>query len=85
MRNLQSIHLKLGGFYDVTYYNGSIIKAKMIKVTTKGFNLLNILTNRCLLHRHLYMRGMSNKEFTKKGEISGDFLVHRFIKVRESK
>jgi|LakMenEpi03Aug12_release.lakeMendotaPanAssembly.Ray.scaffolds.fasta_scaffold314370_2 hypothetical protein len=85
MRNLQSVDLKLGEFYDVSYYNGKIIKTRMIKVTRKGFNLLNLLTNRCLLHRHLYMTGMGDKEFTKKGEISGKFLVHKFITVHPVK
>lgn len=35
---------------------------KLIKVTPKGFNLLDEKTNQCLLSHHLYCRKWCNKE-----------------------
>ena len=48
---------------------------KLIKVTRKGFNILNLDTNRVLLQRHLYALGMGGKEYPTSGAISKTFLV----------
>ena len=41
-----------------------------VKVTNKGFNILNLDTNRMLLKRHLYAKGMTGKEYPSKGSIT---------------
>jgi hypothetical protein len=51
---------KLGSLYESYLYPGRILK--FIKVTRKGYNLLDIETNKCILNQHLYSRDFSNKE-----------------------
>lgn len=54
----------MGCFYDV-YFNGQSqnkpIRCKFIKVTRKGFNLLNVETDECLMRQHLYAKGYGGK------------------------
>lgn len=49
---------KLGALYQ-TLYNKVV---KFIKVTPKGYNLLDIETNKCIMRHHLYSRDFSYKE-----------------------
>jgi hypothetical protein len=48
---------KLGHIYACS---GDIVK--FIQVTPKGFNLLNLKTNKCILKHHLYSPTWSRKE-----------------------
>ena len=41
-----------------------------VKVTRKGFNILDLNTNRMILKHHLYGVGMGGKEYPKKGAIT---------------
>jgi len=47
-------NLKLGENYLVYYNYTKKLNCKLIKVTRKGYNLLNIDTNKCILRQHLY-------------------------------
>ena len=54
----------LGELYVVKWSSFSKAKeylCKFIKVTPKGFNLLNMSTNKCIMRRHLYDRKYSGK------------------------
>jgi hypothetical protein len=57
------LKVKLGEYYKVhsrgTGPYGRI--GKLIKVTPKGFNLLDEETNQCLLSHHLYCKKWCNK------------------------
>lgn len=44
-----------------TYRLGKVL-FRVIKVTRKGFNLLNLKTSKCLLYPHLYAKGWGGKE-----------------------
>lgn len=52
---------------------------RFIKVTRKGFNILNLDTDRCILKRHLYDKGMSHKEFSHNGTIKETFWIPEHI------
>jgi hypothetical protein len=56
---------------------------RFIKVTKKGFNVVDLDTHRCLLPRNIFMLKMAGKSFPRKGDISGMFLVpaHYFEKL----
>lgn len=60
--------LILGENYKVWWGNSNekVMICKFIQPTRKGFNLLNIKTNKCILRHHLYP---SKKE----GHESGDY------------
>ena len=77
--------LSLGEEYIVTTrYFGKITGSKacrFIKVTTKGFNLLDLETNRTILKTHLYMKGMQGKEYPKSGPIKGKFMVPEWVHI----
>ena len=46
--------LELGCLYHVYYPTKKPVVHKFIKVTKKGYNFLNIETNKCILKQHLY-------------------------------
>ena len=52
---------------------GKYQNCRLIKVTRKGFNILNLDTNKTLFSKAVYMRGMGNKEFPRTGVIKGVF------------
>ncbi|MFA7218906.1 MAG: hypothetical protein WC119_00070 [Synergistaceae bacterium] len=54
-----------------------------IKVTSKGFNILNVDTNRVVLKRHLYMRGMGGKQYPKYGVIKGNFVIPSWLSIQK--
>lgn len=57
MRKLPSIYftLKLGEYYLINWYSNPLTLVKFIKVTKKGYNFLNPVTNKCMLiNKHLY-------------------------------
>jgi len=49
--------LVLGATYSVYWGNSrkGIMMCKLIQPTEKGFNLLNLFTNKCILKQHLYV------------------------------
>ena len=55
----------------------------MKKLMQKYFNILNVDTNRCILKKHLYARGMGGKEFPKSGKISGMFLINEYVRIEK--
>ena len=50
---------KLGSLYEINYPYRLV---RFIKVTRKGYNLLDIQTNKCLLNHHLYSRDFAHKD-----------------------
>lgn len=51
---------KLGSLYETDTYPRRIVR--FIKVTRKGYNLLDVETNKCILRYHLYCPKFSHKE-----------------------
>lgn len=45
--------LQLGQHYMIWWRNKPV-KIKLVKVTPKGYNLLDVETNKCILYPHLY-------------------------------
>ena len=52
--------LTVGQVWMVRHF-GRWRACQVIQVTRKGFNLLDLATSRCILHRHLYAQGFSGK------------------------
>jgi len=46
--------LILGAHYNVKFKWGNSVLCKFIQPTNRGFNLLNVKTNKCVLRNHLY-------------------------------
>jgi hypothetical protein len=65
---------KLGSLYETDTYPRRIVK--FIKVTRKGYNLLDIETHKCILRYHLYSPQLSHKE------IPEDLVVVKGVAVR---
>ena len=68
-------HLTLGDEFSICVFGRQMPNCRFVKATPKGFNFLNLDTDRLILTPHIYMRGMAGKEFDKKGILSGYFLV----------
>ena len=68
---------KLGSLYEITSPYGPRRIVKFIKVTRKGYNLLDMDTHKCILRGHLYSPLFSHKE------IPDDVVVVRGVLVRE--
>lgn len=64
MKKRKFIKLELGSDYSVGFgvYDRHIVDCKFIQVTEKGFNLLNLKTNKCILKRHLYISKYSQHQ-----------------------
>jgi len=84
---LHRVKLSIGDDLAVYVYGRCRPNCRFIKTTRKGFNILNLDTDRCILQHHLYAKGMGNKEFPSKGNITGEFLIseHMVIEVKEKK
>jgi len=52
-----------------------------VKVTRKGFNVIDLDTDRTIFKKHLYVKGMVGKEFPKNGPIEADFWVPAWAKI----
>ena len=50
---------KLGSLYEINYPYRLV---KFIKVTRKGYNLLDIMTNKCILNHHIYSKEFAHKD-----------------------
>ena len=51
---------KLGSLYEEKNYPYRLVR--FIKVTRKGYNLLDIKTNKCILSHHLYSKEFAHKD-----------------------
>jgi hypothetical protein len=65
---------KLGGLY---ISQGAILK--FIKVTRKGFNLLDVERSVCIMKRHLYSRDFSGKEIPLDIKVVKNVLVPDYM------
>lgn len=54
-RDRAPYNFRLGYEYLVWWDYKDKMRVKFIKVTPKGFNLLNLDTNKCIIKRHLYL------------------------------
>jgi len=74
--------LSLGEELEVDTLWRSYPNCVFIKVTRKGFNILNIDSNRVILNKHLYGCNMKNKEYPSRGEIRITCRVPSFLKIK---
>jgi len=75
------VQLTLGDELEVSIGNKTL-HCKFIKVTSKGFNILNLDTDRTILKHHLYGKGMGGKEYPAQGRISKIFRIPNCFHVR---
>ena len=55
--------LKIGEFYNIYFNSIFKTKCKFIQVTPKGYNFLNLETNKCVfLKRHFYVYKKNNEK-----------------------
>ena len=57
------VHLTLGKHYVIWWDWRKKMICKLIKPTKKGFNFLNINTNKCILPNHLYLKKGTKQTF----------------------
>jgi hypothetical protein len=74
----------LGHYYNIQWTSSSapVTLCKFIKVTRKGFNLLNVATNKCICKSHLYAPKYSGKDIPKR-EIAFKVNVSEYMIVKE--
>jgi hypothetical protein len=59
---------------------------KFIKVTRKGFNFLDLATNRTILtKRHIYATKMAGKEYPSSGVIRAKFQIPIYLHLKKIK
>jgi len=84
MRAFYYRSFELGKLYFLyTHKNGKIVK--FIKVTRKGFNLLDIATNKCVLKQHIYSRDLCNKDIPENMTVFKNVLLPDSIYLNELK
>lgn len=66
-----------------TYILNNGIIVKFIKVTPKGYNLLDIKTNKCFLRYHLYSKDLAFKEIPEDTTILKNVRVPECITLKE--
>lgn len=54
---------------------------RFVKVTRKGFHIVDLDTNRMIFKNHLYAKGMAGKEFPSRGSIKGVFKIPAWANV----
>ena len=74
--------LCLGDDMEVTRGAKVYPNCRLIKVTRKGFNILDLDTDRVLLEKHLYGQGMGNEEYPKQGAIYVSVLLSQWVTVK---
>ena len=78
-----SITMTVGDEFEVhKSYNGSprgSVHCKLIKVTRKGFNFLDMERSVCILRSHMYGVDMAGKEYPKNKPITHRFRVPDWI------
>jgi len=65
------------------YYNSIPRMGVFIKVTPKGFNILDINSHRTIFKSHLYMKGMAGKKYPHRGIINGDFFIPSYLRIKK--
>jgi|LakMenEpi03Aug12_release.lakeMendotaPanAssembly.Ray.scaffolds.fasta_scaffold2079019_2 hypothetical protein len=74
-RVCKTVKLILGDNYQVGWSVNKMSTCKFIKVTSKGYNFLDIETNKCILKHHLYA---SKYENNKNGNL---FIINELLKI----
>jgi len=64
--SIKDIQLTLGNTYRVGWRSDLLVECKLIQPTKKGFNFLDLETNKCILNNHLYSKGFMIKPLPKK-------------------
>jgi hypothetical protein len=77
--------LSLGDDIVVSIWGKILPNCRFIKVTPKGFNILNLDTDRTIFKNHLYMKGMGGKEFPESGLIRGRVLIPATVGIHVKK
>jgi hypothetical protein len=80
-QKFKEVTLSLGDDLCIVLWGKHYHNCRFIKVTRKGFNILNLDNNRCILPRPVYMKGMGYKEFHTTNPIRGKFTVARHIDI----
>ena len=75
------IKLSLGDQLVISMFGKALPNCVFIKVTRKGFNILNLDTNRTILKHHLYGKGMAGKEYPVRGNITHKFWVPSYMEI----
>ena len=65
----KKVRLTLGDEVEVYWYLPKL-NCRFVKVTKKGFNILDLDTNRMIFRQHLYGKGMAGKEYPTKGNFT---------------
>jgi hypothetical protein len=78
----QYMTLTLGDDFAIAGWRRIRPNCRFVKVTPKGFNFIDLDTNRTILKSHLYMKGMSGKTFPSQGGIQGKFLVPAWLRLQ---
>lgn len=73
--------LTIGQDISVNIWRCNSPNCRFIKVTPKGFNILDLDTNRCILRKHIYARGIGKRELPKNGPITGKFWIPYYISI----
>lgn len=66
---------EIGKNYRFSYGYGRNYKCKFIQVTPRGYNFLNLETNRCMLRQHLYLSKCENHLSEEWFWINSNFLI----------
>ena len=66
MYNGRYITLELGAEYNIAWSNsGHGVRCRLIQTSPKGFNFLNEATDKCILKRAMFAKGMAYKPIPK--------------------
>ena len=81
--------ITLGDVFEVrrdSSYSIRISICKFIKVTRKGFNFLDLTTNRTILtKRHIYATKMAGKKYPSSGVIRAKFQIPIYLHIKKIK
>lgn len=68
---------KLGAEYTFSYGYNTSYSCKFIQVTQKGYNFLNLETNKCMLRHHLYLSKYENHLSEDWFWINSSFIINK--------
>lgn len=78
----KSCTLTTGDKVTVRHINGRTIKnCLFVKVTERGFNLIDLDTNRAILKRHVYS-SKKRGEYPARGDITVTFFISYYYDIR---
>tara|TARA_R110000796_G_scaffold175156_2_gene292200 strand:+ start:335 stop:589 length:255 start_codon:yes stop_codon:yes gene_type:complete len=72
--------LTLGQNYMVAWPCGKDMNCKLIQPTKKGYNLLNLNTNKCIMPNHLYI---DKKFLNKKSKHTNVFWINQRLSIEK--